>query len=128
MITKLKSTKEVSINLVDPSIKKIIYCGIELFVQSGDEYRYNGTYYYLIPNENPNPGEDVTFTEVPVRNFSHTLTLPEVNELYITLDIQYPVDSSYTEKRTIDITSGAMYVVSVVPVFGLTGDDWIVDN
>jgi len=128
MITKLKSNIEVSTNLIDLSIKNTIYCEIENFIQNGDEYRINGSYYYLTLNEKINPEDEDVFTRTTIRNFSRTFTPAQINGLYQALNIQYPSNSTYTEKRVIDLTAGAMYIVSAEPVFGLTASNWNVDN
>lgn len=128
MITKLKSNIEVSTNLIDLSIKNTIYCEIEKFIQNGDEYRINGSYYYLTLNEKVNPEDEDVFTRTTIRNFSRTFTPAQINGLYQALNIQYPSNSTYTEKRVIDLTAGAMYIVSAEPVFGLIASNWNVDN
>lgn len=128
MITKLKSNEGVSIDLIDLSIKKTIYCEIENFTQTGEDYRINGSYYYLTLNEKNNPEDEDVFTKTIVRNFSRTFSPAQINGLYQALNVQYPANSTYTEKRVIDLTAGAMYVVSSEPVFGLIASNWEVDN
>lgn len=128
MITKLKSKIQVSTNLVDLTIKNTIYCEVENFIQSGDNYRINGAYYYMSLNEKVLPEDEDVYTKVLIRNFSRTFSPAQIDGLYQALNIQYPVDSTYTEKRVIDLTAGAMYIVSAEPVFGLIASNWEVNN
>jgi hypothetical protein len=119
MIVKIKSTKQVAVSLIDPTQTAFIFCELDLQNWDGENYRVNGNYYYIVES-----GEEPIYTTVIIRNVSSIFTNEEINTLYKALDIVYPKDATYIECRTIDLTKGLIYIVTIEPIFGLSGNDW----
>lgn len=124
MLTQLKTKVPVSIDLFNLSNKQTIYCKIENFIQDTEGYRINGSYYYLLEVKNENPEVESTYTEIPLRNFSRVFENAQLDGLFNALNITYPSNSTYTQKRIFELTVGLKYIVTVEPILGLTGSDW----
>lgn len=127
MLVELKSIKSVSTDVFNPSIKNIIYCQLENFIQDGKGYRINGKYFYksLIPKQNPEDlEEEQKYNEISVRQFSREFSNDELDNLYNYLNITYPENSNYTERKIIELYNGLKYIVNSETIFGLVGTDW----
>ncbi len=122
MITQLKTKVAVAIDLFDLNNKQIIYCKIENFIQDKGSYRINGSYFWL---KEVNVVEEIpVYGEVVIKNFFRTFTNEELDSLFNALNIQYSVNSTYTEKRVLELNTGLKYIVTVEPILGLEGSDW----
>lgn len=125
-IITFQSTKEIQVSIFDPKLFASIYLDISMFQQDKIGFVVSGTYYYkeLSFNESEEPTENIVF----LRQFSRPFTVDEANQLYAKLGIKYPDKANYTQCRIIDLTKATKYVLTVNPVFGLSGDEWELVN
>lgn len=127
MITQLRSTKQVSTDIMNPEVKNTIYCQIDLFLLDENGIRVNGKYLYKteVPvSEGTAEGTLPTFTETIVRQFSKEFSNEDANALFAALNLKHADTTSYIERRMMELNAGLHYVVNQELMFGLTGEDW----
>jgi len=113
MITQIQTKELISVDLFNLSNKQTIYCKIDNFIQDGDGYTINGKYYWLDSN-----------TETILKQFHRVFNNTQLDNLFNSLSVVYPDNSSYTEKRIYELKLGLKYIITIEPVFGLLGSDW----
>ena len=111
-IVTIKSNKEVVIDTFN-NISAFPMCEIMTFTQYEDGFDACGRYFYM-------DGE----IRKEIKGFNRTFLNEQADALFEALNIQYPQDATYSEKRNLEVQAGLMYLVSTEAFWGLTGSDW----
>lgn len=111
-IVTIKSKKEVVIDTFN-NISTFPMCEIITFTQYEDGFDACGRYFYM-------DGE----VRKEIKGFNRTFLNEQADALFEALNIQYPQDATYSEKRNLEVQAGLMYLVSTEGFWGLKGSDW----
>jgi hypothetical protein len=124
MITQLKSTKQVSTDIMNPDVKNTIFCQIDLFQLDENGIRVNGKYIYKTEIPKVNEEDEQTYSETIVKQFSKEFTVEEVNQLFFALNVKHTDATPFFTRRTTELEKGLQYIINAESMFGLTGQDW----
>lgn len=124
MVTQLKSTKQVSTDIMKPAIKNTIFCQIDLFQLDENGIRVNGKYLFKTEIPKVNEEDEQTYSETIVKQFSKEFTIEEVNQLFFALNVKHTDDTPFFTRRVTELEKGLQYIVNAESMFGLTGQDW----
>lgn len=111
-IVTIKSNKEVVIDTFN-NLNAYPMCELLTFTQYETGFDACGRYFYM-------DGEEIK----ELKGFVRTFTNEQADALFEALNIQYPQDATYSEKRNLEVQAGLMYLVSTEGFWGLTGSDW----
>lgn len=127
MIAKLKSKKEVVINSFK-GIKATPQCELITWTHGDNSedgknevFSANGQYFY---EKTITVNEVESTQKIIINAFNRELKAVEVDQLFPLLNIKYPVDATYSQKKRIEVAAGLKYIVSSEGYWGLTGEDW----
>ena len=127
MIAKIKSKKAVVIGTFK-GVTATPQCEIITWTHgdnsedgSAEIFAANGQYFY----EKVTTVDEVeTIEKVIIHTFNRELKAAEADQLFPMLNITYPTDATYSEKRRIEVLAGLKYIVAAEKYWGLTGADW----
>lgn len=139
MIAKIKSKKAVVIDTFK-GVTTTPQCEIITWTHgdnsqdgSNEVFAANGQYFYekvtITPVEKMVDGqlvlEDVeTIEKVIIHTFNRELRAAEADQLFPMLNIQYPENATYSQKKRIEVLAGLKYIVASEKYWGLKGSDW----
>lgn len=111
-IVTIKSNKEVVIDTFN-NISAFPMCEIMTFTQYEDGFDACGRYFYMDDK-----------AKIEIKTFNRTFLNEQADALFEALNIQYPQDATYSEKRNLEVQAGLTYLVSTEGFWGLKGSDW----
>jgi hypothetical protein len=127
MIARLKAKKQVVIDSFKGT-KATPHCEIITWThgdnsidRSAEGFAANGQYFY----EKTTSVDDVEKVEkVIIHTFNRDLKAVEADALFPLLNIQYPENATYSERKRIEVEAGLRYIVAEEKYWGLKDEDW----
>ena len=112
MVVKIKSKNQVLVDTYD-NVSAYPECELSAFISNGDKYFAKGQYFYMDEEDRK-----------VIKNFDKDFTPEQIDQLFASLNLSYPEDSTYSEQDYINRMAGLKYIVASEGRFGLTINDW----